>query len=58
MVPILLTTTFVFIIALVATLPIDIDGVHEPIYGSFLYGNNIISKAHGFVDPRLEGSMT
>lgn len=58
MIPIQLTTTFVFIIALIAILPVDIDGIHEPISGSLLYGNNIISKAHDFVAPRLEGSMT
>lgn len=44
MIPILLITTFVFIIALIATPPIDIDGIHEPISGSLAYGNNIISN--------------
>lgn len=58
MVPIQLNTTFVFIIGLTAILPVDIDGIHESISGSPLYGNNIISKAHVFVALRLEGSLT
>jgi len=45
MMPILLTTNFVFIIALIATPPVDIDDVHEPVSGSLLYGSNIISNA-------------
>ncbi|CAN6476525.1 unnamed protein product [Victoria cruziana] len=45
MIPILLTTTFVFIIAFIAAPPVDIDGIREPISGSLLYGNNIISSA-------------
>ncbi|KAG6530095.1 hypothetical protein ZIOFF_012316 [Zingiber officinale] len=31
--------------ALIAAPPVDIDGIHEPISGSLLYGNNIISGA-------------
>jgi len=31
MIPVLLTTTFVFIITFITTPLVDIDGVHEPI---------------------------
>ncbi|KAL7174484.1 hypothetical protein ACSBR2_033687 [Camellia fascicularis] len=41
----LVSATFVFIIAIIASPPIDIDGIHEPVSGSLLYGNNIISGA-------------
>ncbi|KAH7432262.1 hypothetical protein KP509_07G016000 [Ceratopteris richardii] len=41
----LLTATSVFIIAFVIDPPVDIDGIHEPVSGSLLYGNNIISGA-------------
>jgi len=44
MIPTLLTTTSVFIIVFIAALPVDIDGIHEPIFSSLLYGNNIISS--------------
>uniref|UniRef100_A0A452XEN9 Photosystem II protein D1 n=1 Tax=Aegilops tauschii subsp. strangulata TaxID=200361 RepID=A0A452XEN9_AEGTS len=43
MIPTLLTATSVFIIAFIAAPPIDIDGIREPVSGSLLYGNNIIS---------------
>jgi photosystem II P680 reaction center D1 protein len=45
MIPTLLTATSVFIIAFIASPPVDIDGIHEPVFGSLLYGNNIISGA-------------
>ncbi|RVW87844.1 Photosystem II protein D1 [Vitis vinifera] len=45
MIPTLLTATSVFIIAFIAALPVDIDGIREPVSGSLLYGNNIISSA-------------
>ncbi|MBA0638112.1 hypothetical protein Godav_005195, partial [Gossypium davidsonii] len=45
MIPTLLTATSVFIIAFIAAPPIDIDGIREPVSGSLLYGNNIISGA-------------
>ncbi|KAI5084109.1 hypothetical protein GOP47_0000279 [Adiantum capillus-veneris] len=45
MIPTLLTATSVFIIAFVAASPVDIDGIREPVSGSLLYGNNIISGA-------------
>jgi len=45
MIPCLLTATSVFIIAFIAAPPVDIDGIREPVSGSLLYGNNIISGA-------------
>ena len=45
MIPTLLTAVSVFIIAFVAAPPVDIDGIREPVSGSLLYGNNIISGA-------------
>ncbi|KAL5645484.1 hypothetical protein ACJX0J_004179, partial [Zea mays] len=45
MIPTLLTATSVFIIAFIAAPPVDIDGIREPVSGSLLYGNNIISAA-------------
>jgi photosystem II P680 reaction center D1 protein len=44
MIPTLLTATSVFIIAFIAAPPVDIDGIREPVSGSLLYGNNIISE--------------
>ena len=45
MIPCLLTATTCFIIAFIAAPPVDIDGIREPVAGSLLYGNNIISGA-------------
>ncbi|KAK4718071.1 hypothetical protein R3W88_016409 [Solanum pinnatisectum] len=45
MIPTLLTATSVFISAFIAAPPVDIGGIREPILGSLLYGNNIISGA-------------
>jgi hypothetical protein len=45
MIPCLLTATSVFIIAFIAAPPVDIDGIREPVSGSLLYGNNIITGA-------------
>ncbi|CAL0307815.1 unnamed protein product [Lupinus luteus] len=45
MIPTLLTATSVFIIAFIASPPIDINGIREPVSRSLLYGNNIISGA-------------
>ena len=45
MIPTLLTATIAFIIAFVGAPPVDIDGIREPVAGSLLYGNNIISGA-------------
>ncbi|PHT30778.1 Photosystem II protein D1 [Capsicum baccatum] len=41
----LLAATSVFIIAFIAALPVDIDGIREPTLGSLLYENHIISGA-------------
>ena len=45
MVPCLLAATTCFILAFIAAPPVDIDGIREPVAGSLLYGNNIISGA-------------
>jgi photosystem II P680 reaction center D1 protein len=45
MIPTILTATTCFIIAFIAAPPVDIDGIREPIAGSLLYGNNIITAA-------------
>ena len=45
MIPCLLAAVSCFIIAFIAAPPVDIDGIREPVAGSFLYGNNIISGA-------------
>ena len=45
MIPTLLAATICFIIAFVGAPPVDIDGIREPVAGSLLYGNNIISGA-------------
>ena len=37
--------TTCFIVAFIAAPPVDIDGIREPVAGSLLYGNNIISGA-------------
>lgn len=43
MVPTALTAAIVFIIAFVAAPPVDIDGLREPVSGSLLSGNNLIT---------------
>lgn len=43
--PTLLVATVCFIIAFIAAPPVDMDGIREPISGSLLYGNNIITGA-------------
>jgi photosystem II P680 reaction center D1 protein len=45
MVPTLLAATICFIVAFIAAPPVDIDGIREPVAGSLMYGNNIISGA-------------
>ncbi|MEN9869973.1 MAG: photosystem protein, partial [Cyanobacteriota bacterium] len=45
MIPTLLAATTCFLIAFVAAPPVDIDGIREPVAGSLIYGNNIISGA-------------
>ena len=45
MIPCLLAAATCFIVAFIAAPPVDIDGIREPVAGSFMYGNNIISGA-------------
>ena len=45
MFPTLLTAISAYIIAFIAAPPVDIDGIREPVAGSLLYGNNIITGA-------------
>ena len=45
MIPCLLAAAACFVVAFIAAPPVDIDGIREPVAGSFLYGNNIISGA-------------
>jgi photosystem II P680 reaction center D1 protein len=45
MIPCLLAATICFILAIIAAPVVDIDGIREPVAGSFLTGNNIISAA-------------
>ncbi|PMB21453.1 photosystem II q(b) protein [Fischerella thermalis] len=45
MIPCILTATTVFIIAIIAAPPVDMDGIGAPISGSILSGNNIITAA-------------
>jgi len=45
MVPCLLAATICFVVAFIAAPPVDIDGIREPVAGSLMYGNNIISGA-------------
>ena len=45
MIPTLLAATICFVIAFIAAPPVDIDGIREPVSGSLMYGNNIISGA-------------
>jgi photosystem II P680 reaction center D1 protein len=45
MIPTLLSATICFIVAFIAAPPVDMDGIREPISGSLLYGNNIITGA-------------
>jgi photosystem II P680 reaction center D1 protein len=45
MIPTLLTAATAFVTAFIAAPPVDIDGIREPVSGSLLYGNNIITGA-------------
>jgi len=51
MVPTLLVATTAFIIAFISAPAVDIDGIREPVSGSLMWGNNIIS---GAVVPSIE----
>ena len=45
MLPLLGVSLTVFTIAFIGAPPVDIDGIREPVSGSLLYGNNIITAA-------------
>jgi photosystem II P680 reaction center D1 protein len=45
MFPVLLVAIGAYVSAFIAAPPVDIDGIREPVAGSLLYGNNIISGA-------------
>jgi len=45
MIPTLLAATICFILAFIASPPVDIDGIREPVSGGLMYGNNIITAA-------------
>jgi photosystem II P680 reaction center D1 protein len=45
MFPLLVVATCAFIAGFILAPPVDIDGIREPVAGSLLYGNNIISGA-------------
>merc|ERR550537_1227712 len=45
MIPCLLAAAACFIIAFITSPAVDIDGIREPVSGSLLFGNNIISGA-------------
>ena len=45
MIPLLGVSICVFTLAFIAAPPVDIDGIREPVSGSLLYGNNIITAA-------------
>jgi len=45
MLPTLSIATLVYIAVVLAAPPVDIDGIREPVSGSLLYGNNLISCA-------------
>lgn len=45
MLPTLSLATLVYIAVVLAAPPVDIDGIREPVSGSLLYGNNLISCA-------------
>ena len=43
--PLILVATLVYIVAFLSAPPVDIDGIREPVCGSLLSGNNLISGA-------------
>jgi photosystem II P680 reaction center D1 protein len=45
MFPLLAVATAVFCVSFIMAPPVDIDGIREPVAGSLLYGNNIITGA-------------
>ena len=58
MIPTLLAATICFIVAFIAAPPVDIDGIREPVAGSLMYGNNIISGASFLVQTQLVFTFT
>lgn len=45
MIPVFLAASVCFVIAFIAAPPVDMDGIREPIIGSILGGNNLITAA-------------
>jgi photosystem II P680 reaction center D1 protein len=45
MFPLLFLATLCFVTSFIFAPPVDIDGIREPVAGSLLYGNNIITGA-------------
>jgi len=45
MFPLFLLATLCFVTSFISGPPVDIDGIREPVAGSLLYGNNIITGA-------------
>jgi photosystem II P680 reaction center D1 protein len=45
MIPTLSVATIIFILAFIAAPPVDMDGIREPVIGSLLGGNNIMTAA-------------
>ena len=43
MFPLLSISTLAFILGYIIAPPVDIDGIREPVAGSLLYGNNIVT---------------
>lgn len=43
MIPTIFTAAIVFVLAFIAAPPVDLDGIREPVSGSLLYGNNIVT---------------
>ena len=58
MIPCLLAATTCFILAFIAAPPVDIDGIREPVSGSLIYGNNIISGAVVLAPTQLDCTFT
>ncbi|MEO0988945.1 MAG: photosystem II q(b) protein [Cyanobacteria bacterium J06639_14] len=45
MIPTLLVATVCFVLAFITAPPVDMDGIREPVFGSLMAGNNLISAA-------------
>lgn len=45
MIPTLLVATTCFILAFIAAPPVDMEGIREPVFGSLMSGNNMMSAA-------------